>query len=119
MTRWQYITAAVVLAAQADATTATPVFGQVLAVDPVFAPVGTRVMHRQCWKESTFADAQPGGAAPAVRRRCTGVQTTRSSREQIGYRVKYRYRGRLCSVQTDRPPGQRIRVHYDLQPIHF
>ena len=124
MTRWRYIAAAAILTTQVDATTATPVFGQVLEVEPVFAPVSARVTRQHCWKERPLAATPPGGgpastAAVDVRRRCTEVHTTQSRREKVGYRVKYRYRGRICRTQTERHPGQRIRVHHDLQPIHF
>jgi len=114
MTRWQLITVAAVLAAQAHVSMATPAFARVLEVDPVYAPVGAPVARRHCWKERDHADK-----ASAFLRRCTRVYTLESRREQVGYRVKYWYQGRVCRTQTEGHPGQRIRVHHDLQPIHF
>ena len=114
MTRWRHVAVAAILTTQVDATTATPDFGQVLEVEPVYAPVSARVTRLHCWRERPFT------ATPAdARRRCTQVHTTQSRREQVGYRVKYRYRGRICRTQNERHPGQRIRVHHDLRPIHF
>ena len=124
MKRWRYIAAAAILTTQVDATTAPPVFGQVLEVEPLYASVSARVPRQHCWKERPPA-ATPPGAEPAneaaadVHRRCTRVHTTQSRLEQVGYRVKYRYRGRICRTQTKQHPGQRIRVRHDLQPIHF
>ena len=122
MTRWRHIAVAAILATQADA--APPAFGEVLEIEPVFAPVSARVIRLHCWKVRPFADTPQdgdfaGGAAADYRRRCTPVHTTEARQEQVGYRVKYRYRGRICRTQTERHPGQRIHVHHDLQPIHF
>lgn len=124
MTRWQHIAATAILATQVDAASATTAFGQVLEVEPVYAPVSARVTQQHCWKERPSTGTSPGGEpanGPAAdfRRRCTAVQTTESRQEQVGYRVKYRYRGRICRTQTERHPGKRIHVHHDLQPIHF
>ncbi|MBT8428676.1 MAG: glycine zipper 2TM domain-containing protein, partial [Gammaproteobacteria bacterium] len=37
----------------------------------------------------------------------------------VGYRVKYRYRGRIYHVRTDDHPGDRIRVDHRMRPVHF
>ena len=124
MTGWPHIALTAVLAAQADDTTATAAFGEVLEVAPVYAAVGTRVVLRQCWKERRYPGATPAGttlvtAEPVLRRRCTRIHRVQSRREQVGYRVKYRYQGRIGQTQTERHPGRRIRVRHDLRPIHF
>lgn len=52
-------------------------------------------------------------------RRCETVERAETREELVGYRVKYQYKGRIYSTQTDRHPGERIRVDNGLRPTHF
>jgi uncharacterized protein YcfJ len=54
-------------------------------------------------------------------RRCETVEDVRTERRLTGYRVQYRYRGRLFETVTDHHPGDWIRVRVDVDPVddHF
>jgi len=50
-------------------------------------------------------------------RRCETVDEVRSERRLTGYRVQYRYKGRLFETITDHRPGKWIRVEVDVDPV--
>jgi uncharacterized protein YcfJ len=52
-------------------------------------------------------------------RRCETLDRTEIREARVGYRVKYRYRGRIYHVRTDDHPGDRIRVDRRMHPVHF
>lgn len=50
------------------------------------------------------------GAAPVTRTHCAASNDDDEVEQVIGYRVQYRYFGRIYETQTDRHPGARVRV---------
>ena len=54
-------------------------------------------------------------AAPVTRTHCETSNDYDEIEEVIGYRVKYRYFGRIYETQTDRHPGPRVRVSVSLE----
>ena len=52
-------------------------------------------------------------------RHCETLDRTEIREALVGYRVKYRYRGRIYHVRTDDHPGDRIRVDRRMHPVHF
>lgn len=52
-------------------------------------------------------------------RRCETVTRHEPREELVGYRVKYRYRGRIYHTRTEQDPGRRIRVAHDLHPTRY
>jgi hypothetical protein len=108
-----------VTGADGTATTAS-----VLEVQPVYAAVAAYVPYRQCWRELPLdAAAKPMASlaqAPAVRR-CILLQRSQLYQEQVGFRVKYRYRGRVGTLLTGLPPetGDRIGLRHHWRPIFF
>lgn len=53
--------------------------------------------------------------APVTRTHCESSNDYDEREEIIGYRVKYRYFGRVYETQTDRHPGPRVRVSVSLE----
>lgn len=51
--------------------------------------------------------------------RCATLAHAETREEQAGYRVKYRYRGRIYHTETAHDPGEWIRVDGRLRPTHF
>lgn len=117
MAAWQRGRAIAILLMTAGAAGAVPDdLARVLDVTPVYDRVRVTVPQRHCWKEHDQAAAD--GSA-ALRRRCTTVDSTELREEQVGYLVRYLYRGRIGRMRTQFHPGERIRLQYDLQAIHF
>ncbi len=54
--------------------------------------------------------AHNGASAPVTRTHCETVDDYGERTEIIGYRVQYRYFGRIYETHTDRHPGARVRV---------
>ncbi len=50
---------------------------------------------------------------------CETVEYTETRDELVGYRVKYRYRGRIYHTRTYEHPGDRIRVDRRARPYRF
>jgi uncharacterized protein YcfJ len=50
-------------------------------------------------------------------RRCEQVDRYIEEEELVGYRVKYRYRGKIFTTRTKEYPGRRIRVKVGVRPI--
>ncbi len=50
-------------------------------------------------------------------RRCELVDHYDTKEELVGYRVKYRYKGRIFKTRTSEHPGRRIRVRVDVDPL--
>ncbi|HHB13058.1 MAG TPA: glycine zipper 2TM domain-containing protein [Chromatiales bacterium] len=50
-------------------------------------------------------------------RRCRTVEHYETERRLTGYRVKYRYKGRLFETITDHRPGKWISVEVDVDPL--
>lgn len=50
-------------------------------------------------------------------RRCRTVEHVETERRRTGYRVQYRYKGRLFETITDHHPGKWIRVTVDVEPV--
>lgn len=50
-------------------------------------------------------------------RRCELVDHYDTEEELVGYRVKYRYKGRIFETRTSEHPGRRIRVRVDVDPL--
>jgi len=51
-----------------------------------------------------------------VERRCETVDRYAEEEVLAGYRVKYRYRGKVFTTRTDTHPGKRIRVRVGVEP---
>ena len=94
-------------------------FGTVLAVEPAFAMVKVTTPRRHCWRIQIPPVAADTPAEGRVVRRCAPVSAVELREEQVGYRVKYRYRGRTGEVMTRQHPGERIQVRYPLRPVYF
>ncbi len=54
---------------------------------------------------------------PVHRRRCETVNRYESREEIVGYRVKYRYKGRTYHTRLDHDPGDTLRVRVTVRPI--
>lgn len=115
---------AVLATAAGTATAATAAhigYAEVLSVAPVYERVLTPVSQRQCWKRRMTA--APAGTrdtgSDAVARHCVTAWQPAWRQALTGYRVKYRYRGRIGTTRTDQHPGERIRVQPRLEAIHF
>jgi uncharacterized protein YcfJ len=54
---------------------------------------------------------------PVHRRRCETVNNYESREEIVGYRVKYRYKGRIYRTRMDHDPGDTLRVRVTVRPI--
>lgn len=52
-------------------------------------------------------------------RHCETVERVETREELLGYRVKYRYRGRIYHARTDHHPGDRIRVGHGARLVRF
>jgi len=50
-------------------------------------------------------------------RRCELVDSYRSEERLLGYRVKYRYKGKIFETRTSEHPGERIPVRVDVDPL--
>ncbi len=50
-------------------------------------------------------------------RRCRTVEHVRTERQLTGYRVQYRYKGRLFETVTDHRPGKWISVEVAVDPV--
>ena len=53
------------------------------------------------------------------RRRCTTLERVERRDELVGYRVKYRYRGRVYHTRTRHDPGEWIRVDHAARETRF
>ncbi len=53
----------------------------------------------------------------AVERRCEVVDRYVEEQELVGYRVKYRYKGRTFVTRTTDHPGDRIEVGVNVEPL--
>ncbi len=62
--------------------------------------------------DGTLADYRP-----RHRRRCESFDRVSEREEIVGYRVKYRYKGRIFHTRMDHDPGDRIRVRVTVRPI--
>lgn len=49
-------------------------------------------------------------------RRCETVARYVEEERQVGYRVKYRYRGRVFTTRTDDRPGKHLRIRVNVEP---
>jgi hypothetical protein len=120
----QLLAAAVALAAGSDVTGEQQAenTARVLEVRPVYATVAAAVPYRQCWKLAARSTTAGGVGDPGpATRRCTLLQRDQLRREQVGFRVKYRYRGRIGTLLTGRSPaaGDRIRLRHRWRPVFF
>lgn len=111
------------------------VLAEVVDVSPIYASVPLAVPGQRCWKKRAPSFATDGSAEnqsterladtsqselePGVVRRCEAVQHWENREVLVGYNVKYRYQGRTLRTQTDRKPGDQIRVDTDLRPMVF
>ena len=61
------------------------------------------------------------GPAPAsyiqTRQVCTQETDVHTEQRVVGYRVRYRYQGETYVMQTDRPPGDTVRVRVEVTPV--
>ena len=55
-----------------------------------------------------------GATTPVTRTHCETANNYDEVEQVIGYRVQYRYSGRIYETQTDRHPGARVRVSVSL-----
>ncbi len=53
-------------------------------------------------------------AAPVTRTRCRTTGTDEEVEQVIGYRVRYRYSGRIYETHTDHHPGARVQVNISI-----
>ena len=51
--------------------------------------------------------------------RCETYTTYHEEDRVDGYRVEYKYRGRVYSTHMDEHPGDRVRVSVDVQPVRY
>jgi uncharacterized protein YcfJ len=58
-----------------------------------------------------------GSRRVGYERRCELVDSFRSEEQLVGYRVKYRYKGKMFETRTDEHPGERIPVRVDVDPL--
>jgi len=49
-------------------------------------------------------------------RRCETVTRYVEEERQVGYRVKYRYRGRVFTTRTEDRPGKHLRIRVNVEP---
>ena len=89
----------------------------VLAVTPEYATVTTHLDRQQCWQVRRLS--KQALAEGLSERHCFTRTEPQLRREQVGFRVKYRYRGRIGEIVTGQPPGDRLRLAYQLDPVHF
>jgi uncharacterized protein YcfJ len=54
----------------------------------------------------------------ATERHCEVRDYTTYEERLVGYRVKYRYKGRVFTTRTEDHPGKRIPVRVGVQPLH-
>lgn len=50
-------------------------------------------------------------------RRCDLVDSYHTEERLLGYRVKYRYKGKIFETRTSEHPGERIRVRVEVDPL--
>lgn len=63
-------------------------------------------------------DASQGHYVQTTERRCETQNHTRYEEQLVGYRVKYRYKGRIFTTRTENYPGKRIPVRVNLVPVN-
>jgi len=54
----------------------------------------------------------------STRERCETVYEEHAEQVLAGYRVKYRYRGQIYRMRTDRHPGDRIKLKVSVAPLY-
>lgn len=57
-----------------------------------------------------------GRAYTTTERRCERVDDYRSRQELVGYRVKYKYNGKVFWTEMDHHPGETVRVRVSVDP---
>ena len=84
----------------------------VLAVVAV-AVIGGSIAHEIKRKRHghTYTESRPV-------KRCRVINDYRLEERVIGYRVKYKYHGRIYHTRTDYNPGHRIRINVSVAPVH-
>ena len=50
--------------------------------------------------------------------RCRVIKDYHMEERVIGYRIKYKYHGRVYHTRTDYDPGNRIKVNVSVSPVH-
>ena len=65
-----------------------------------------------------YQDDHYAGRRHRVERRCETVDHYETREEVVGYRVKYKYKGRVYRTRMDHRPGDTIRVKVNVRPIH-
>ncbi len=63
-----------------------------------------------------MGDRHVGPGYETMQRRCKVVNRFRNREEVVGYRVKYRYNGKIGWTRTDTHPGKRISVKVKVRP---
>ena len=52
-------------------------------------------------------------------RRCETINNYETREEIVGYRVKYRYKGRVYRTRMDRHPGDSLRIQVSVSPLQY
>lgn len=66
-----------------------------------------------------MGDHRSGSGYESMERRCKTVNRFTEREEVVGYRVKYRYKGRNHWTRTDEHPGKRISVKVRVRPDRY
>jgi len=77
----------------------------------VGAAVGATLGHQLAWRRQDRYET-------VTERRCAVKPDLEYYERVTGYRVSYRYRGRIYHTTTTDHPGRRIRVRLDVTPAH-
>lgn len=80
------------------------------------ATVAGTVLGGSIGRDVGAANARRSGSATAVETRCRQVADYREEERVEGYAVTYRYQGEEYTTRMPHDPGERIRVHVDVQP---
>lgn len=58
-----------------------------------------------------------GVAAYQTRQMCALENDIRTEERVVGYRVRYRYQGEVYVMETDREPGETVRIRVEVTPV--
>jgi len=73
----------------------------------VGAGIGRHLSRRAYAPATSWRDVQ----------RCTTIERYVERQKVVGYRVEYRYEGRIFTTQTNRHPGRYMRIRVDMDPV--
>lgn len=80
------------------------------------ATVAGTVLGGSIGRDVSHANARPAEYGTTVETRCRQVADYREEERVEGYAVTYRYQGEEYTTRMPHDPGERIRVHVDVQP---